>query len=229
MPKEKIKDYSTKYLIDMLSSQSGLYGLFANPGFGATTFSMQIARAVVDITGGTAIAFSLDLSKEQWCTRMRSIGLSLDRFFVEDYPCPTDQMIEETIKNTENVRIVVIDYLELLDENIWEKLSDIAKQYAIPILICGHLSRNSGDFDPNHRPELYSVKALFEPPFKSRWRAQFAFLALLHRNHDCDRGIGTAHHYNISNKTELIVKHNEFGQLGSLFFEWDEQKKCFKI
>ena len=58
---------------------------------------------------------------------------------------------------------------------------------------------------------------------------QFDFLALLHRDHDCDRGIGTAHRYNISNTTELIIKVHPRGKVGSIFIEWDEQRKCFDI
>lgn len=227
-----MSDYSIKDLIDTLSSKSGLYGLFANPAFGSTTLSMQIARSVADTSGGTAIFFSLELPKEYLWERMRSIGLSLEHFVIVDALCPTAQMIEDTIKNTENVRIVVIDYLELLEQGIIQKLRDIAKQYTVPMLVCGRLGRNSGDFDPNHRPELFTARALHESPYGSRDLAHlrdFDFLALLHRDHDCDRGTGAAHRYNISNTTELIIKIHRFGRLGSIFFEWDEQRKCFDI
>ncbi|MCH5299027.1 MAG: hypothetical protein J1E96_04615 [Ruminococcus sp.] len=227
-----MNNYSIKDLIGTISSHSGLYGLFANPGFGTTTLSMQIARSVADMSGGTAIIFTMELPKEQWCKRIQDIGLLADRLLVVDEFCPTDQMIEDTIKNTENVRLVVIDYLELLDESISQKLRGIAKQCSIPIFVCGKLARNSGDFDPNNRPELLTIGSMFESPFGSRQLVRFKdfdFLSLLHRDHDCERGIGIAHRYNISNTTELIIKDHPRGKVGSIFIEWDEQRKCFDI
>jgi hypothetical protein len=45
--------------------------------------------------------------------------------------------------------------------------------------------------------------------FKST--SDFDIIALLHRKHDCDRGIGLAHRYNVADKTEIIMKVNRFG------------------
>lgn len=198
-----MSDHNMKNLIDTLSSRSGLYGVFANPEFGTTTLLMQIARIAVDNNNsGRAIIFFLELSKEMWYKRMLSIGLSVDRIVVVDNPCPTEQIIKDTIESTENARLIVIDFLELLDPNTSQKLRDIAEQYSIPIFVCGKLARNSGDFDPNNRPELITALALFESPFSSKKLVhlkEFDFLALLHRDHDCDRNIGIARRYNISN------------------------------
>jgi len=223
-----MKDYNMKDIISTISKHSGLYGVFANPSFGKTTLLMQIARSVVDISGGTAIMFSLEMSKEHWCKRMLSIGLSLDGMAVIDEFKLTVQIIENAIKNTPDTKLVVIDYLQLLSSDASNKLRSIAEKYSIPILVCGLLARNSGDFDPDRRPELISAYSLYGlREMIGLW--ELKFLALLHRKHDCDRNIGTANYYNISNKTELIIKINRFGKLGSVFFEWDEQKKCFDI
>lgn len=223
-----MKDYNMKDITSTISKHSGLYGVFANTSFGTTTLSMQIAGSVVDISDGTAIVFSLELSKEQWHKRMLSIGLPLYSLTVIDEPLLTDQIIENTIKNISNTKLVVIDYLELLTSDTSQQLRSIAKKYSIPILVCGKLSRNSGDFDSDKRPDLISAYALHGAR-QLVCLQDFDFLALLHREHDCDRGIGTAHRYNISNTTELIIKVNRFGEIGSVFFHWNEQQNRFDI
>lgn len=45
-------------------------------------------------------------------------------------------------------------------------------------------------------------------------KAQF-----LHRNHDCERGIGTAHRYNISNSAELILKSGKQDSSMAIIFD----------
>jgi len=58
--------YKINDLLDTLSAHSGIYGLFANPGFGTKILSMQIAEAVAKMTNAEVVIFSLELSKEQW-------------------------------------------------------------------------------------------------------------------------------------------------------------------
>ena len=117
----------------------------------------------------------------------------------------------------------LVDYLSLLDYDVCQELPRISKTYSVPIFILGKLCRDSGDFDPQKIPELISVS------YKLLQLHQYDFLALLHREHDCDRNVGTAHRYNISNSVELIIKINRFGKIGKIFFEWDDQQKRFKI
>lgn len=53
-------NYDMKDLINTISTKSGLFGVFANHGFGSTTLLMQIASAVADINKGTVIVFLLN-------------------------------------------------------------------------------------------------------------------------------------------------------------------------
>lgn len=161
---------------------------------------------------------------------MQSIGLSTENFVVIDDFSLKRETIKTAINNTKNVKLILIDYIEVVDPDVPEELVQISKKYSIPILISGHLCRNSGDYDLNKRPELYSVPSIRrELHLVFLHLCCYDFFALLHREHDCDRGIGTAHRYNIKNVTELIVKRNRFGNLNSIFFEWNEQRKCFDI
>jgi len=154
---------------------------------------------------------------------MKSTGLSVDRFKVVDDFQVSSNLIATTIKNTPNARLVIIDYLSLLNYDVCQELPRISQTYSVPIFVCGKLCRDSGNFDPHKTPELISV------PYQLLQLHQYDFLALLHREHDCDRNIGTAHRYNISNSVELIVKINKFGEIGEIYFEWDDQQKRFNI
>ncbi len=221
-------DCSMDSLIHLLSTESGVFGLFSNPGFGTTTFSIQISEKVTNSINKTVAVFSLELSEEQWLRRMESMGLSTDRVCIYDCPLPTVEYIKESINNTKNIGLVVIDYLELLDASVAREIPNLSKTYSLPIFLCGKLSRDSGDFDPFHRPEIYSVHSIRESHLKLNLY-DYDYFALLHRGHDCDRGIGTAMRYNVSDKAEVIVKVNAFGKVGSFLVEWDTKKKCFDI
>lgn len=223
-----MQDYGIKDLINTISTQSGVFGIFANPGFGTTTLLMQISASIVDKTNDTVVVFSMGLSKEHWYQRMLGKRLSTDGVEVIDSVGLSGDDIESAIKNFKNTRLVIIDYLQLLENGVCQKLPRISEKYSVPILLCGKLGRNSGDFDENKTPELISV-FYYQSPRCFLPLEQYDFLALLHRKHDCDRGIGFAHRYNISNTTELIIKINRFGEVGRIFFEWDDKRKCFDI
>lgn len=220
--------YSFNTILDRLAQAWGLYGVFANPGFGTTSLMMQITDEMNKRRGGTAIVVSIELSEEQWRYRMQKADLSEDRIIISDEYMPTKEHIERLIEQIKNVSVVCVDYFELLDQAVQESLRELAKKYKIPIVVCGKLTRDSGDYDPELRPELYSV-ALFRDANKVNKVLLFDFLALMHRKHKCDRGIGTARRYDVSNETELIIKRNFHGELGSTYMEWDEDKLKFKF
>ncbi len=222
------KNYGINELLNNITKKRGVYGIFANPGFGTTTLFMQIADSIVKKTKGTIIVFSLGLSKEQWQQNMRSRGLSVNNVEVCDSAILSVNEIESAIADKNNVKLVIIDYIELLDGNVCQRLPHISRKYSVPILICGQLSRDSGDFDVNKTPELISVYSA-HPTNNFLKIQQYDFLALMHRKHDCERGIGFAHRYNIDKSVELIVKVNKFGDLGRMFFKWNERRKLFKL
>jgi len=220
--------YPFSAIIDKLAQGWGLYGVFANPGFGTTALMMQIADEMNKRKDGTAIVVSIELSEEQWRYRMRKADLSGDRVIITDEYMPTKEHIERLIEQVKNVSVVCVDYFELLDRVVQESLREMAEKHKLPIVVCGKLTRDAGDYDPELRPELYSV-ALFRDAYKANKVLLFDFLALMHRKHKCDRNIGTARRYDVSNETELIIKRNLHGELGSTYMEWDEDKLKFKF
>ena len=52
-------------ITNIVSNNTGIFGIFANPGFGTTTLLMQIGSEMRKVKSGTTIVFSLELGKEQ--------------------------------------------------------------------------------------------------------------------------------------------------------------------
>ena len=55
-----------EYILDTMSNNYGLAGIFANPGFGKTTLMMQIIDEINKRKDGIAIVMSNELFKEDW-------------------------------------------------------------------------------------------------------------------------------------------------------------------
>jgi hypothetical protein len=109
-------------------------------------------------------------------------------------------------------------------------LRKIANRFKALILVNGKLGRDSGDYDPDLRPDMYTINVFRDHMHGNGNQAlDYEFLALLHRKHKCERGIGTANRYDIQNETELIVKRNWDWNLGSSFIRWDDNKQMFRF
>lgn len=220
--------YSFHKILNELAQGWGLYGVSANPGFGTSTLMMQLVEEFNARKEGVAVVVSLDMSEDRWIERMQQKGLSTDRLLISDNIDVTGESFEALINQAPLVSAIFIDYYELLDKAVQKCLPEIANKYKLPIIVNGKLGRDSGDYDPELRPELYTVLS-----FRDRGEGNkvwmFNFLTLMHRKHKCDRNIGTAHRYDISNETELIIKRNLFGALGSAYMEWDEDNQKFEF
>ena len=218
------------YILDLMSHNYGLAGIFSNPGFGKTTLMMQIIDEINKRKDGTAIVMSNEsLSKQRWIEQMQRLNLSTERIFIDNTPLISHQNIYNhliafcnTKKN--KISIVCVDSLELLDSEGIRELRKIADKFKVMILVNGKLMNDSGDFSPDLRPEMYSIGVFRN---QIQYAYEYNFLALLHRKHKCERNIGVARRFDIQNETELIIKRNWDWNLGSAFIEWDDDIRKF--
>lgn len=218
-----MKNDYLKFLANYMVSRKGLYGLFSNPGFGKTTFMMHLIHEFLG-SGEKCLLFSLEMSEQQVLDRMNQLELSSDGLIILDSPECDSETIAKTTQ-VEKPQCVFIDYLQLVDGDKCDLLKDlkrITEQLSVPIFFTGTLCRASGDYDfYNRRPELYDLTYLF-PTDTSLHNARMALaemdlIMFLHRHHDCDRNIGTANRYNISNSAELIIKQRYVSDLPESF------------
>ena len=218
-------------LIDALCSKAGLYGLFSAPFFGKTSLVMYMA-ARLSRNGLKPLVISLECSKEQWFKRIDEMMMRYNssNFSVFDVAGITTDEIRDIII-CEKPSIVFIDYLQSLDDPRCDSiitLKNISKECSTPILITGQLPRSVGDYDGfDKRPELYDLchtLAFSNDSFELIRKAisSFDVILFLHRHHDCDRNIGTAHRYNVSEVAELITKQSPWS-LFSVDFELPER------
>lgn len=222
-----------EYILDTMSNNYGLAGIFANPGFGTTTLMMQIIDEINKRKDGIAVVMSNEFLKEDWINRMKRMNLSTERVVVYDKAYVTHSDIFNALsvnRGNEKVSMVCVDYIDLMQKESICELREIADRFKVLILVNGKLTRDSGDYDPEHRPDMYTISAFRNHMHGNGNQAfDYKFLALLHRKHKCERGIGTADRYDIHNETELIVKRNWDWNLGSSFIKWDNNKHMFRF
>ena len=216
-------------VFNILAKTNGLLGVYANVGFGKTTFMLQVVEEINRRKKGTAIIFELEELKGHIQKRVKDLKIDSERIILCDDSKLTIEKIENYIKQVGLVSVLCIDNLSLLDEAVASELYNIANKYQTPILITGNLGRDSGDYDINCRPELYSIWDFRKGKNSIEWNTldKYSFLAFLHREHQCYRGVGTTERYDISNKTELIVKRCKGHRPFSAFMEWSEKERRF--
>lgn len=194
--------------------RKGLYGLFSNPGFGNAALLTYFASCFSAV-GDKCLFVSLEIPKELLLKRMHQSKMNTDCIkIIESMPLNLNfDEIAETIIS-ESPKAVFVDRLRLIGPDTVlsiKSLKSLSEQLSIPIVFNCQLPRCSGDYDPfERRPELYDLTFLF-PLQKTIDEIHnvirlIDIIMFLHRNHDCERGIGTAHRYNISNSAELILK-----------------------
>lgn len=212
------------YLCD-LKNNPKLYLLCSPVGFGKHKLFMHISRLYIERKQGRPLIHTLELSEQQWKDEMSRYGFDATEVIVdESNPC-TIEMIRENIEK-HSPAIVMIHYLGLIDdEEAIPKLKQLSKETAVPIILSVDLARNCGDHDPMHRrPQLFDLLSIhyYQDKTVSEFRRDIdsndISVMFLHRNHDCERGIGTAHRYNISNMSELMIDNNDFSGTHTIEF-----------
>lgn len=160
----------------------------SRPAIGKTSLAFNIATNVAIKENITVAIFSLEMSKEQCVKRLHTSELSLIRnmnkndkskdidmntiekvakrlsetkLFIDDIPSLKVQEIEDKcikLKKTEGLELVVIDYLQLIqndeyEDNICSELKKMAQRLDITIIITSQLSRKPRDrFEAGNDP-----------------------------------------------------------------------------
>ncbi len=122
-------------------NRSDLILLAARPGMGKTSFALNIAKNVANITKKTVAFFSLEMTKEQLASRLLSSEalvqgtklrtgklndeewtrlvaagdvLAKCEFYLDDTPGITVTEIKSKLRRLKNIDVVFIDYLQLM-------------------------------------------------------------------------------------------------------------------
>ncbi len=142
--------------------KKGLIVLAGRPAVGKTTLALYLANSISKETDGKILYFSLDESKEKLGIRCTGNNIKiLDKSNVD-----VDYLKNECEKNKNDLKLVIIDYFQLINTSITntektiDELNLISNQYNIPLIITSQLSKIS----KNKRPVLkdFSIKYLVE-------------------------------------------------------------------
>lgn len=200
-------------LFDIISEKDGIIGIHARPGIGKTTFMLQIVDEVNKRKAGTALIFSLADSQAQLMQRMQQMqqmNVSCDRVVIDDAPRPTAEHMETRIKQVGKVSILCIDYLQLLENAVVKKLTEISKKYGILILVNGVSPSEYSQKEKLEKCSALDYSNRCSHPFPT-----YDFFAFIYRE------AGSA--------TELIVKKCWDYDPVNIFMEWDDQETKFKL
>lgn len=127
--------------------------LAGRPGAGKTHLAVQIAQAMArKAPSGSVVIFSLEAAKETLEQQFPNLGDQIQ--IIDEIPMTTDQ-IEEICSRICDLRLIVVDYLQLMaGESPLQKtqsLKKLAETRNVPVICVSQVSRLVEE-RPGHRP-----------------------------------------------------------------------------
>ena len=229
--------------------EGALYVIGGRPAVGKTALMLDITTKVVASTPKLVYILSLEMTAEELTQRMISMIVNLDQKTVRggnltDYQknliclcwCIMDAMpiyicdaaasmeqIESVVREEISDGILLIDCLQLIDaggehskrsmiqsrDEISPALKALATEKNVPIVVCSQLTQGS-DQRENKRPQLSDFRD------NERIVQDADGIILIHRDPN-----------NAGDKAELILAKNRFGETGSAYIRFDNDKWSF--
>lgn len=178
-------------------NKSDLIVIAARPGMGKTAFAMNIASNYAKRSGGKeVVVFNLEMSKEQLATRLLATEAQVDSrnlrdgriqsnewiklatsagalstmpIFIDETSALSVSQIKAKLRRTQNLGLVVIDYLQLMESSIksdsrvlivseiTRQLKIMAKEFNVPVILLSQLSRTT-EQRTSKRPQLSDLR-----------------------------------------------------------------------
>ena len=211
--------------------------LGARPGMGKTSFALNIARHAAVKAGKTVAFFSLEMGKEQLCSRLLStealVGgtklrtgklendewvrlieagdiLSHANIYLDDTPSITVPEIKAKLRRLKHVDLVIIDYLQLMTSA--NRRSEGNRVQEISEITRSLLARDS-EKRTNHRPVLSDLR-------DSGSIEQDADIVLFLYREDYYAGENDPGQETDRNSGECIVAKNRHGEAKTVPLHW---------
>lgn len=206
----------------------------SRPAMGKSALALDIARHLAKNSDKNILIISLEMYKEQVMTRLRKTGnnsMEYRNILIDDCPLRSVKDIEELCKKTENLRAVIIDYLQLIfdagdspkaesrqDEvfAITNALKRMALNLCVPIICTSQISKACECLNRNNkRPKLSDL---------------------------CQSGVNVAEvdevlfiyrerYYNpetpVGDMAECIVAKGRCGDIGTVKLRWNPEQLSF--
>lgn len=151
MKKIKTLFYEIDEILNSNNGEGKLIALGSRPGMGKTALLLNILRSTAILNNLDILMFSLELSKSQIIERLNKTETSteqLERIQIDETPSPSIDYIEKIISEHNNLKVVFLDYIELVNdykfghqEKILSRLKNICKVKGIHIIYTRQLSK----------------------------------------------------------------------------------------
>ena len=241
-------------------SKGNLIVLAARPGMGKTSLALRIARNVAETKG--VIFFSLEMTCHELSTKLVSMesGIPLKilndgdvpdhiwkeaflsfknintvgaNLMIDDSSTMTISRIRNKVKGNENIKLIIIDYLHLLNNerptgNVLNDLSilsgnlkSLAKELDVPIICLSQLSRNC-EQRADHRPNLSDLRG------SGSIEQDADIVIMLYREDYYMTREEFIKGKEYTNSCECIIAKNRHGATGSAIITWNPKSTNFK-
>lgn len=228
-------------------NNSDLILIASRPGMGKTSFALNIAlNAAKNFEDGSIVIFQLEMSKEQLITKLLSSEALIDsrklkigelnhdewlnlanstkklsdlKIYIDDNPLITVTEMKARCRRIKNLKLVVIDYLQLMQTNkktnnrtqeiadISRSLKIMAKEFNIPIICLSQLSRALEQrSEKNKKPILSDLRES----------------GAIEQDADIVMFIYRSDYYNVNNDNiaEIIIAKNRHGPTDTIKLQW---------
>lgn len=235
-------------------NNSDLVILAARPGMGKTSFALNLATNIARHAGKTIAVYSLEMSTEQLVSRMLStealvdshklrtgrldaqewgrIAASADRLsslniYLSETTGITVSQMKAQLRRVPDLGMVVIDYLQLMDEplksdnrvlvisTITRNLKLMAKELNVPVLLLSQLNRGV-ESRTDKRPMMSDLRE------SGSIEQDADIIMFLYNDYYYNKEKSTS-----PNITECIVSKNRHGETATINLIWDGQYTRF--
>lgn len=214
-------------VISEIASKPGLTTICSRPQFGKTTLLMQFVDKIAKASGKMVCFFAQEMPKDEYFCRWKSLDLDCSNVIMTDGLISTDT-IRKTVREVNSSCIIAMDSFPLLYDGdslkYDEELKSLALELSVHILVEGGLPRSVED-NPEGRATLYELRGGDNHIILQ----DSDIIMFLWRPHKCNRGIGTAEAYDFGNETEIVIAKNRWGDLGTIYTQWNEEQSRFEL
>lgn len=196
--------------------------LFGNPGFGKTTLLLQIAHEISQ--SGEVLFLSLEHCKKQIIDRLQRMNMLSKYIFIDDNFQISIEYVQRLIDHHKNTKLIIIDYLQLTEGINF--LLELYERIRIPILISSQIGRFANDNPFGLTTYTDIIYQLLQQEKITPTILKGIKKLCINRIHKCDRNIGTAHTYDVSNDTS-VEEYDNNGFVRRYKLKWDSDKCQF--
>ncbi len=199
-----------QFIHTIISNPGATIVAIPRPEFSKIDFLLNLAEIISKCSDKNVVFFSLEHTKENLMSNNR---IDIQKIHVIDKFDISEDDIRNIAYFKNGCSVIIIDYYQLLNPVLASKLSKIAKELSLHIIVSSLLPRDVEDLNAGKPTIDYLYSRFPGKPIIDN----FDLVSFLWYPHKCERGIGVAHAYDIQLNGEFTIVKNNFGKTESYY------------